>query len=88
MQLIVPSATARAVQFVSPVPKPQKIADLAFPPAMILGRERIGTGIDANIADIELSTLNKVRAASLQSFCWCRRDLLKTRGWRGAPRRS
>jgi len=45
----------------SPVPKPQKILDLAFPPAMILGRERIDTGIDADVANIELRTLDKVR---------------------------
>ena len=44
-----------------PVPKPQKIVDLAFPPAMILRRERIDTGIDADVANIELRTLDKVR---------------------------
>jgi hypothetical protein len=44
-----------------PVPKPQKVVDLAFPPAMILRRERIDAGIDADVANIKLRTLDKVR---------------------------
>jgi hypothetical protein len=45
----------------SPVPKPQKIVDLSFSPAMILGRERIDASIDADIANTEIRTLDKVR---------------------------
>jgi len=44
-----------------PVPKPQKVVDLAFPPAMILRRERIDAGIDADVANKKLRTLDKVR---------------------------
>jgi hypothetical protein len=44
-----------------PVPKPQKVVDLAFPPAMILRRERINAGVDADVANIKLRTLDKVR---------------------------
>jgi hypothetical protein len=43
------------------VPKPQKIIDLALSPAMILGRERIDTSIDADVANKEIRTLDKVR---------------------------
>jgi hypothetical protein len=43
------------------VPKSQKIVDLALSPAMILDRECIDAGIDANIANKEIGTLDKVR---------------------------
>ena len=44
-----------------PVPKPQEVVDLTFPPAVILRRECIDAGIDADVADIKLRTLDKVR---------------------------
>ena len=43
------------------VPKSQKIVDLALSPAMILGRERIDAGIDTDVANKELRTLDQVR---------------------------
>jgi hypothetical protein len=43
-----------------PVPKSQKIVDLALSPAMILGRERIDAGIDADVANKEFRTLDEV----------------------------
>jgi hypothetical protein len=42
------------------VPEPQKIVDLALSPAMILDREGIDTGIDANIANKEIRALDKM----------------------------
>jgi hypothetical protein len=45
----------------SPVPKSQKIVDLAFPPAMILGCKRIDAGIYADVANEKLWALDKVR---------------------------
>jgi len=44
----------------SPVPKSQKIIDLALSPAVILGRERIDAGIDADVANKQIRTLDKV----------------------------
>jgi hypothetical protein len=44
-----------------PVPKSQKIVDLALSPAMILGRERINAGIDADVTNKKLRALDKVR---------------------------
>jgi hypothetical protein len=35
----------------SPVPKSQKIIDLALSPAVILGGERIDAGVDADVAN-------------------------------------
>jgi hypothetical protein len=43
-----------------PVPKSQKIVDLALSPAMIPGRKSINAGIDADVANKELGTLDKV----------------------------
>jgi hypothetical protein len=43
-----------------PVPKSQKIVDLALSPAMILGRERIDAGIDADVANKEFRALDEV----------------------------
>jgi hypothetical protein len=43
-----------------PVPKSQKIVNLALSPAMILSRERIDAGIDADVANKEIRTLDKV----------------------------
>jgi hypothetical protein len=43
-----------------PVPKPQEIVDLPLSPAMILGRERIDASIDADVANKEIRTLDKV----------------------------
>jgi hypothetical protein len=45
----------------SSVPKPQQIVDLALSPAMIPGSERIDTGINADVANEKLWTLDKVR---------------------------
>jgi hypothetical protein len=44
-----------------PVPKSQKIVDLALSPAMVLGRQRIDAGIDADVANKKLRALDKVR---------------------------
>jgi hypothetical protein len=44
----------------SPVPKSQKIIDLALSPAVILGRERIDAGIDADVANKQIRILDKV----------------------------
>jgi hypothetical protein len=44
-----------------PVPKSQKIVDLALSPAVILGCERIDAGIDADVANKQLRALDKVR---------------------------
>jgi hypothetical protein len=56
-----------------PVPKPQKIVDLPLSPAMILGRERIDASIDADVANKEIRTLDKVRylinASSTETTC-------------------
>ena len=43
------------------VSKPQKIFDLTLSPTLILGRERIDTSIDADVANEELGPLDKVR---------------------------
>jgi hypothetical protein len=43
-----------------PIPETQKIVDLPLTPAMILGSERIDTSIDADVANKEIRTLNKV----------------------------
>jgi hypothetical protein len=43
-----------------PVSKPQKVVDLALSPAMILGRKRIDTSVDADVANKELRALDKV----------------------------
>jgi hypothetical protein len=44
----------------SPVPKSQKIIDLSLSPAVILGRERIDAGIDADVANKQIRTLDKM----------------------------
>ena len=43
-----------------PVPKSQKIINLALSPAVILGRERIDAGIDADVTNKEIRALDKV----------------------------
>jgi hypothetical protein len=43
-----------------PVPKSQKIVNLALSPAMILSREGIDAGVDADVADKEIWSLHKV----------------------------
>ena len=43
------------------VPKPQKIVDLTLSPAMIFSCERINAGIDADVANKEIRTLDKMR---------------------------
>jgi hypothetical protein len=71
----IPMSAARAVFFLAhanenlliprrgrpPVSQPQKVVDLALSPAMILDRERIDASIDADVANKELRTLDKVR---------------------------
>jgi hypothetical protein len=42
------------------VPKSQKIINLALSPAMVLSRERIDTGIDADVTNKEIGALDKV----------------------------
>jgi hypothetical protein len=43
-----------------PVPKSQKIINLALSPAMILRRERIDAGIDADVTDKEFRAFDEV----------------------------
>jgi hypothetical protein len=43
-----------------PVTKSQKIINLALSPAMVLGRERIDAGIDANVTNKEIRALDEV----------------------------
>ena len=43
-----------------PVPKSQKIINLALSPAVILGRERIDAGIDADVTNKEIRALDEV----------------------------
>jgi hypothetical protein len=43
-----------------PVPKSQKIINLALSPAVILGRERIDAGIDTDVTNKEIRALDKV----------------------------
>ena len=43
-----------------PVPKSQEIINLALSPTVILGRERIDAGIDADLTNREIRTLDKV----------------------------
>ena len=44
-----------------PVPKSQKIINLALSPSVILGRERIDACIDTDVANKEIRALDKVR---------------------------
>ena len=53
-----PSLTSR--RECTPVTKSQKIVNLALSPAMILSRERIDAGIDANVTNKEIRALDEV----------------------------
>jgi hypothetical protein len=46
---------------IPPVPKSQKVIDLALSPACVLGCKGIDAGIDADVADKKLWALNQVR---------------------------
>jgi hypothetical protein len=43
-----------------PVPEPHQVIDLPLPPTVVLDRERIDAGIDANVADEEIGALYQV----------------------------
>ena len=50
------------------VPKPQKIVDLTLSPAMIFSCERINAGIDADVANKEIRTLDKMGYLVIRSL--------------------